>query len=156
VPRITDHFHSLDDISWYAGSYLITSCATQLLWGRIYTFYNTKTVCLLSIVIFEVGSVICGAAPSSTAFIIGRAIAGIGSASIYSGTTVIITQIIPLQKRPIYMALMGCIFGVSSVIGPLLGGAFTDHVSWRWCFYIKYVPTLNNISQSSLTYTDMM
>jgi len=92
-----------------------------LLWGRIYKFYDTKLVTLLSILIFEVGSVLCGAAPSSVAFIIGRAIAGLGSASIYSGTIVIITQIIPLHKRPIYMALLGMVFGVSSVIGPLLG-----------------------------------
>ena len=76
---------------------------------------------LLSIFVFEVGSALCGAAPSSISFIIGRAIAGLASASLYSGTTVIITQIIPLPKRPIYMALMGMVFGVSSVVGPLLG-----------------------------------
>ena len=121
VPVITDRFHALGDVTWYAGGYLISSCATQLLWGRIYKFYDTKLVALLSILIFEVGSALCGAAPSSVAFIVGRAIAGLGSASLYSGTTVIITQIIPLHKRPIYMALLGMVFGVSSVVGPLLG-----------------------------------
>ena len=111
----------MGDVTWYAGGYLISSCASQLIWGRIYKFYNTKLVALISILIFEIGSALCGAAPSSVAFIIGRAIAGLGSASIYSGTTVIITQIIPLHKRPIYMALLGMVFGVSSVVGPLLG-----------------------------------
>lgn len=121
VPVITDRFHALGDVTWYAGGYLIGSCATQLLWGRIYKFYSTKLVALFSIFVFEVGSALCGAAPSSVAFIIGRAIAGVASASMYSGTTVIITQIIPLHKRPIYMAMLGMVFGVSSVAGPLLG-----------------------------------
>lgn len=138
VPRITADFHSLGDISWYASAYLITSCATQLLWGRVYTFYSTKTVFLVSIVVFEIGSTICGAAPNSIAFIFGRAIAGTGSAGVFSGTTVILTHVVPLEKRPMYVGAMGSMFGISSIIGPLMGGAFTDRATWRWCFYIKY------------------
>jgi MFS family permease len=76
-------------------------------------------------VIFEVRSALCQGAQNSTAFIIGRAIAGIGSAGIFSGSTVIIAHIVPLRKRPIYVGLMGSMFGISSVIGPLMGGAFT-------------------------------
>jgi hypothetical protein len=98
VPRITDKFHSIDDIGWYASSYMLTACGFILLYGRIYTFYSTKWVFLSGIFLFEVGSAISGAAPTSTALIIGRAIAGFGSSGIFTGAiTIMIKYVIPLR-----------------------------------------------------------
>lgn len=119
----------------------MTNCATQLSFSRIYTFYSSKTVFLTCIALFELGSVVCGAAPNSIAFIIGRAIAGMGSAGIQSGGIVLIAHILPLNKRPLYMGLAGAVFGVSSIAGPIIGGALTSsRATWRWCFYLKSVP----------------
>ncbi|KFZ04713.1 hypothetical protein V501_09050 [Pseudogymnoascus sp. VKM F-4519 (FW-2642)] len=137
IPRITDEFHSLDDIGWYGSAYLLTTCSFQLLMGRIYKFYPAKPVFLIGIILFEIGSAVCGAAPNSNAFIVGRAIAGTGTSGMFSGLMVIMFHTIPLQHRPIFQGFFGAIFALGSVIGPLVGGTFTDKVTWRWCFYLN-------------------
>ncbi|KAI0398288.1 putative MFS aflatoxin efflux pump [Xylariaceae sp. FL0594] len=137
IPAITDEFHSLPDVGWYGSAYLLTSCAFQLLFGKLYSFYPIRAVFATSVVLFEVGSALCGAAPNSIAFIFGRAIQGIGSAGIFSGAIVVIVYAVPLHNRPKYQGLFGAVFGISSILGPLVGGAFTSRVTWRWCFYIN-------------------
>jgi hypothetical protein len=118
-------------------AYLLTTCAFQLFFGKLYTFFSIKWVFLIALVIFEIGSAICGAAPNSAALIIGRAIAGVGSAGIFSGAILIVAATVPLRQRPTYMGLIGGMYGIASVAGPLMGGAFTDKLTWRWCFYIN-------------------
>lgn len=113
-------------MGWYGSAYLLTTASFQLLFGKIYTFFSLKWVYLIAIAIFELGSLVCGVAPNSIALIIGRAIAGIGSAGIFSGAMIIIAYSVPLAKRPIYTGFVGAMYGIASVAGPLLGGAFTD------------------------------
>ncbi|KAK3937162.1 MFS general substrate transporter [Diplogelasinospora grovesii] len=119
------------------GTYLLTQASVQLLFGKFYTVVSIKRVFLLAIAIFELGSLVCGVAPNSTALICGRAIAGLGSAGISSGALIIITYSVPVQKRPMYTGLIGAMYGIASVVGPLIGGAFADKVTWRWCFYVN-------------------
>ncbi|EKG13744.1 hypothetical protein MPH_09051 [Macrophomina phaseolina MS6] len=92
IPQITDEFHSLPDVGWYGSAYTLTCCSFQLLFGKLYTLYAVKAVMLTSVLLFELGSVLCGAAPSSAAFIIGRAIAGVGAAGIFAGCDLATSQ----------------------------------------------------------------
>ena len=110
---------------------MLTMAAFMLLIGRVYTFYSPKWVFFSIIVIFEIGSVICGAAPTSKAFIVGRAISGFGAAGMMNGAIIIMVNVIPLAKRPVYQGIFGSVFAIASVAGPLLGGAFTQKVFHR-------------------------
>ncbi|KAJ5372885.1 Major facilitator superfamily domain general substrate transporter [Penicillium concentricum] len=137
IPKITDQFNSLEDVGWYGSSYLLTTCAVSLMFGKLYTFYSIKWIYLIALFIFEIGSLVCAVTPSSVGLICGRAIAGLGAAGLFSGSVLIISKSVPLAKRPLYTGIIGAMFGIANVAGPLMGGAFTDHLSWRWCFYIN-------------------
>ncbi|KAF7904464.1 hypothetical protein EAF00_001798 [Botryotinia globosa] len=105
--------------------------------GKIYTLFSSKFVFLASLLIFEIGSVVCATSPASHVFILGRVLASLASARIQAGTTLILAECVPLRQRSTWNSIIGSIFAVGSVAGPLLGGAFSDSTTWRWCFYIN-------------------
>ncbi len=139
IPKITDQFHALDDVGWYASSYLLTTCSFQLTWGKAYTFYPVKWTFLASLFVFELGSLVCGAAPNSTGLIVGRAVAGVGGGGVASGSFLLVAHSVPPRKRAMMIGLIGGMYGFASIAGPLMGGAFTDSskLTWRFCFYIN-------------------
>ncbi|KAL2068221.1 hypothetical protein VTL71DRAFT_16319 [Oculimacula yallundae] len=137
VPTITTKFNSLEDVGWYGSAFLVCVCALQPISGKFFQYFSLKWTYLAFLTIFEIGSLICATAVNSVMLIVGRAIAGAGAAGLFSGALVILAHSVPLRQRPIYTGCIASMFSISNVIGPILGGAFTQHVTWRWCFYIN-------------------
>jgi len=132
VPAITNEFHTIKDQAWYAAAFFLTGGGFQSTWGKIYQNFPLKLSFLTAIFIFEIGSLICAVAPSSPAFIAGRVIAGFGSSGVGSGSYTIVAFISEPKKRANNTSILGAIFGIGSVLGPLVGGAFSASVTWRW------------------------
>lgn len=137
IPSITDQFGSIANIAWYGTAYAITNTSFQSAWGKAYQLFPLKPTLFSAIGVFEAGNILCATAQSSPMLIFGRVVAGLGGGGIMTGSFIIIALTSPPRFRAAYMGVLGVTFGVASVVGPLMGGALTDGLGWRWCFWVS-------------------
>jgi len=137
LPRIVQEFHGLEHLSWVIAAYLLASTVVVPVYGKLSDLYGRKPFILSAIVLFLIGSVLSGFSQSMLQLVIFRAIQGLGGGAIFANAFAVVGDLYPPAERGRWQGLLGGVFGLSSIIGPTLGGWLTDHASWRWNFFIN-------------------
>ncbi|NUP64107.1 MAG: MFS transporter [Nonomuraea sp.] len=137
LPTIVSDLGGLEHLSWVVTAYLLASTAATPLWGKLGDQYGRKKLFQTAIVIFLIGSALCGMAQNMPQLIAFRAVQGLGGGGLMVLSMAIVGDVVSPRERGRYQGLFGAVFGATSVLGPLLGGLFTEHLSWRWVFYVN-------------------
>ncbi|MBT2480704.1 MDR family MFS transporter [Streptomyces sp. ISL-94] len=137
LPTIVADLGGADHMSWVVTSYLLAETVATVLVGRFGDLFGRKLIFQVSAVVFITGSFLCGLAGNMSLLILWRGLQGIGAGGLMVTSMALIADVVPLRERGKYQGAIGAVFGVATVIGPLLGGLFTDHLSWRWAFYVN-------------------
>ena len=137
LPTMVGDLGGLSYLSWVVTAYLLTSTVAGPLYGKFGDLYGRKIVLQVAISVFLVGSALCGLAQNMVQLIAFRALEGIGGGGLIVITIAVIGDLIPPRERGRYQGFFGAVFGVATIVGPLVGGFFVDHLSWRWIFYIN-------------------
>ncbi|MDX3312323.1 MDR family MFS transporter [Streptomyces sp. NPDC054884] len=137
LPTIVSDLGGMEHLSWVVTAYLLASTAATPLWGKLGDQYGRKRLFEAAIVLFLIGSALCGMAQNMPQLIAFRALQGLGGGGLMVLSMAIVGDIVPPRDRGRYQGLFGAVFGATSVLGPLLGGLFTEHLSWRWVFYVN-------------------